>query len=292
MTKNTLSLYQMKVFLTTKCSLRCTHCLNSNTDVPRIVASVDNVKKQIDFARSMGVERIELGVLVGDSFEYPVNDLKQIVDYLETLADVEYVSISSSLQFLSPAHIDIINSTNKLKIQLSWYGKNDDEYKDITGFKRGFTRLLDNVALLRNVTSNVQLTVISMFSEKTSDSDLITLLDSIAEDTSITVVYDDEAPVTNWNNMLSEIKIVDYTKPRRGACDYLFADMGIDEEGNVLSCAWFDYAKLVKLGNIHTCTPQQILDNHYKIVRQQEIGVFTGPCRNCTVYSCSSKKMD
>ena len=47
--KYTLSPYQMKVFMTTKCSLRCRHCLNSTESIPKIVASVEFLKKnQVD----------------------------------------------------------------------------------------------------------------------------------------------------------------------------------------------------------------------------------------------------
>ena len=290
--RNPLSLYQMKVFLTTKCSLRCRHCINSTLKVPKIVATFEDAKRQIDFIVSMGVRHVELGILVGDSFEYPVEEFGQVIRYLESLEAVEFISISSSLLFLQQEHIAILNSTNKLKIQLSWYGKDDDEYVTIGGFKRGFTRLLKNLELLKGVTSRIQLTVISMFPEKTHDSALITLLDQVAVLTPIDISYDDTAPVTNWNNMLSDTKVVHFERERRGACDYLFADMGIDESGNVLSCAWFDYSKLVVLGNINENTPEQIMENHHKIVKQQDIGVFTGPCRNCTVYTCSGKRMD
>lgn len=291
-TPTKLSLYQVKIFLTTKCSLRCGHCVNSNTKVPKVVATVDYAKQQIDFIRSMGVKRVELGILVGDSFEYPIEDFKQIIQYLESLDDIEFISISSSLQFLSEEFIEAINYTNKLKIQLSWYGKDDEEYQRVAGFKRGFTRLLKNVELLRQVKTKVQLTVISMFPEKTQDNPLITLLSDVTADNNISVTYDDDAPFTNWDLMLSDTKVINFTTPRRGACDFLFADMGIDENGDVLSCAWFDYSRLVVLGNINANTPEEIYANHLKIVKQHELGIFTGPCRNCTVYSCSGARMD
>jgi radical SAM protein with 4Fe4S-binding SPASM domain len=91
--------------------------------------------------------------------------------------------------------------------------------------------------------------------------------------------------------MLSD-KISFVKKDRRGACNYLFADIGIDENGDVLGCAWFDYSKLVKLGNIKTNTPEEVVAKHKEIVRQQEFGVFIGPCKNCTVYACTGKRMD
>ena len=291
MVKSKLSLYQAKVFLTTKCSLRCKHCVNTTHKVPKVVATFDEVKKQIDFLRSMGVHRIELGVLVGDSIEYPVEDFAKVVDYLEGVEDVEVISISSSLLFLKPEHIVVLNRTNKLKIQLSWYGKDDDEYKQIGGFKRGYTRLLNCVELLRGVTTKIQLTVISMFPNKTTENPLISLIDDIASKSKIEVTYDNEAVMTDWNNMLSDTKVINFIKPRRGACDFLFADMGIDENGNVLSCAWFDYSRLVVLGNINSSTPEEIIKNHEKIVQQQEFGIFTGPCRNCTVYTNSGREV-
>jgi MoaA/NifB/PqqE/SkfB family radical SAM enzyme len=281
----------MKVFITTKCSLRCGHCLNSIKSIPKSVASVDFVKKQIDFIRNCGVRNVELGVLIGDTLEYPVNEFKQIISYLESLNDIDVVSISSSFLFLTKEHIDIINNTNKLKLQLSWYGKNDDEYKSVAGFKKGFSRLIKNVELLRNIKSKVLVTVISMFPEKTKDNILIDLLNDIEKKTKIKVVYDDDATITNWSNMMTD-KITFVEKNRRGACDYLFADTGIDEHGNVLGCAWFDYGRLVKLGNINENTPEQILEKHEELVRQQEFGIFQGPCKNCTVYNCSGKKMD
>jgi len=281
----------MKVFMTTKCSLRCRHCLNSTEDVPKIVASVDFIKQQIDFIRACGIRNIELGVLVGDTFEYPVEDLAPVIEYLESLDDVDLISISSSFQFLKPEHIPIINCTNKLKLQLSWYGKNDEEYKDIGGFKRGFSRLLKNVELLKQVTSRVVITVISMFPEKTTDNELMHLLAKIQKQTKVAVAYDNDAPVTDWTKMLSD-KISFIKKDRKGACNYLFADIGIDENGDVLGCAWFDYNKLVKLGNINTNTPKEVIEKHREIVKQQEFGVFIGPCKNCTVYTCTGNKMN
>lgn len=289
--KNPLTLYQMKIFTTTKCSLRCKHCLNSTEKIPKSIASIDYIKKQINFVRKCGVRNIELGVLIGDTFEYPLNEFGEIIRYLESLKDVDVISISSSLLFLKPEHIKIINSTDKLKIQLSWYGKDDDEYEEITKFKKGYSRLLKNVELLNGITSNILLTVISMFPNKTDNNPLITILDEIKSKTNIKIVFDNQATVTNWKNMITD-KIKLFKQNRRGACDYLFADMGIDENGDVLGCAWFDYGRLVKLGNIHKNTPKEVVDKHKKIVQQQEFGVFLGPCKNCTVYSCSGKKMD
>ena len=289
--KNPLTLYQAKVFTTTKCSLRCRQCLNSTEKVPKVVASVDFIKQQVDFIRACGVRNIELGVLVGDTFEYPVEDFAKVIDYLESLDDVDLISISSPLLFLKSEHIDIINRTDKLKIQLSWYGKDDVEYKEIGGFELGYSRLLKNVELLKQVKTKVLITVISMFPEKTKDNYLIELLTTVSNQTQIKVVYDNNAPVTDWTSMLTD-KIVFVTKERRGACDYLFADMGIDEHGDVLGCAWFDYSRLVKLGNIHTNTPEEVLNKHREIVKQQEFGIFVGPCKNCTVYDCSGKRMN
>ena len=289
--KNQLNVYQMKVFTTSKCSLRCNHCLNSSEDIPKVVASVDFVKQQIDFIRACGVRNIELGVLIGDTLEYPADRLAEVIEYLESLEDVDLISISSSFLFLKQEHIPILNSTNKLKLQLSWYGKDDDEYQAIGGFKKGYSRLVKNVELLRQVNTKVVITVISMFKDKTNDNKLISLLEEIKQQTNIIVWIDNDAPITDWTKMLND-KISFVQKDRRGACNYLFADTGIDENGDVLSCAWFDYARLVKLGNININTPKEILEKHAEIVRQQEFGIFIGPCKNCTVYTCTGKKMN
>jgi radical SAM protein with 4Fe4S-binding SPASM domain len=249
-------------------------------DIPYKEADIDFIKKQIDFIVDMGVYWIELGVLIGDVLELNHQTFKETIEYLENHQKVEGISFASSFIFLSDKHIEAFNLTDKINCVLSLYGKNDTEYKEITQISNGVTTLLRNLDKLQKVTSKMSITVVEMYPEKLESN---VIFDKIKEIDTIKFMRDSTAPFTNWKNMLVNKKIGTNTK--QGVCMYLYTDSGIDENGDVLACAWFDYKRFLKLGNIYNDSPMDVKERHNKIVDLQRKGLYTGACTNCEVFS-------
>lgn len=288
---NAPKIKQMKVFLSNKCSLQCNHCLNSKINIETKESNIDDIIRRIDFILEMGVEYIELGILIGDALEFDVQKFRMVIEYLDNNPLVKGISISTSFLFFSQSHLDIFNTTNKLAIQISWYGYNNETYQNKTNIRNGFSKLFNNVQMLSKLNTKIEITLINMFGDNIfidSDYYLDNVLlnyfnETLINNKNIEFFHDTNSTETIWENMLSNDNVSNI-KNRKGACTYLFFDTGIDSQDDVLACAWFDFNKLLQLGNIKIDSPITILENHKKLVREQNMGIFRGPCRNCLVY--------
>lgn len=290
MAKINPELFQVKIHTTNKCSLQCEHCLNSTRDIQKTFTSVPDIKRQIDFIIEMGITGIEMGSLIGDTLEYPINYFREIVSYMESLSDrITSISISTACVFLTKEHIEIFNScTIPIRLQLSWYGKDEEEYQKISGIN-AYSKFLDNLDLFWDCTSQIELTLISMFPTKVLVHPAISKILKLKEKDNISINLDMDAGVTDWETMVTNKETVhDSLQNRKGACAYLFADLGFISGNKISACAWFDYNEELLLGDIDS-DPKEIIKNHKKIVFLQNKGIFTGPCKNCLVYK---KKTD
>ena len=280
-----MKIQQMKVHLTNKCDLKCSFCLTSDRYLdPDYESSLEAIIKSIEFILDMGVINIELGVLIGEVFQLDFDTLQVLFEYLESNEKVNTVSVSTNLVFFRRAHLELVNRISKLRLQVSWYGKDKDQYIKNTK-SDSYRKFILASKLLMEVKTPVKLTLLKMFPGCINKNhEVVSLYKQLPHN--IDFELDESVEIYNWEKLLKKEQIKDNSH-RKGACKYLFCDSGILFNGDVSICAWVDFNSMGIIGNISSESPDQIKKNHKKVVDQHQLGIFTGPCRNCDFYDTS-----
>ena len=263
---------KFQVPLTNKCPLRCVFCKNDSTEQSSIsTIPIHKVKEYIDFAEKWKAETIELGVLIGEPLLYNPKDLKEIIEYCYTKS-FSKILIFSSLVVLPLEILDIFNS--KIELTLSFYGNSPEDYKERTSLNL-FDTVLNNLKIIASKPRTFTLVI----SNRTNEDSLN--LDSIMDDLKANInlvfihAYDFEKPGTKQETKLPK---------RNKVCKYVYQDIGINYQGDLLLCAWLDTLGETKLGNIETNTFQELKRNFDKMVKFQNKGAFSSFCSKCAGY--------
>ena len=209
--------------------------------------SLEDFKLSVNEIIRNGGQSIALTPLTGDIFADRKGIIKKI-EYLEKMDEIKSYSFTTNGSLIDKEKINFLKTTSKLKnVKLSIYGHDKDSFTKITQtnlYSKVYQNLLN---IQKNITDfkfklDIGLRSYMNFNLKTSNSELIVLIKSIAEN--VNVKLDFHRHYTNWGGYVTKenlnglpIILKDDKKGyKSGPCARLF-DYMILPNSDVILCA-------------------------------------------------------
>lgn len=307
MTSNITAMRQAQVFLNNTCELDCHFCMNkyikqskSKYQYPDVVdksstrhAGYADVIKSIDFLIQSGVRCIELGTTIGEPLQHKMHDLVKIFQYLENHEQIERYFMYTNLLFLTNEHIALFNESEKFNIKISCYGTSKKQYVIQTQHDK-FGVFVRNLKMLKSINRNNKMDVLMAFRAPTNRSIEqagVELIKSILRECEgVNTTYEYTREHFDWKRTVDHSVVKDkIPNSNKSHCGMIHTDCGVLSNGDFTICAWLDVYGNGVLGNIHSNTPNEILQAREKIIHDQNNGIFENICKYCKLYIPNKK---
>lgn len=139
---------KMGIWITEKCPLRCSFCENSDDYFKNAKnMNLETFKNKVDEIVQNNIEIIDLTPLVGE-----ILNLKNIEDYFNVLDNNDHIKEYSFITCLitNKRNIEKLTNRPKLKLEISLYGLDKEEYKLRTN-KDLFNNFISNLKYLLKI---------------------------------------------------------------------------------------------------------------------------------------------
>lgn len=129
--------------LSPKCNFSCVHCYLSHHREEKTELTTDQIKKELDILKEIGV----FYIFFSGGEPFLRKDFAEIYSYAKEQGFI--VTIFTNGYLLTPELLGVFKKYPPIEVDISLYGGSDETYKKVTGVDHAFSRIKNNIQLLK-----------------------------------------------------------------------------------------------------------------------------------------------
>jgi MoaA/NifB/PqqE/SkfB family radical SAM enzyme len=286
----------LNISVSTRCSLGCRICAYPYSRIPRQIMSDALFQSLIDRAIRFGYRTFNLTPLLGEVLLDP--SFSEKLQYLDHHPGVKFYFFSSNFTHADNAFFEVLEKLKKLRwLSVSFYGLNPQDYSLMTRASEAvFKDVVKNLNKLLSIPSLAGRCEVKVRGPGpqvatpplTECVELMTRL----QDQDILVRHG--VRIMNWGGVIKQetkglfADFKEVERRRKTPCVFLFHKPTILPDGTVNACSCGDAHALLRIGRFAEQEFDEVFSvtnsAYMHILRQQLVGIFSGPCSGCSGY--------